>query len=335
MATVALKDFVRPKKDKYYLDWGNLRNFMTSEVWRKISKLENSDIHFNLDGFDKVNLDGLIWLLLIGDILRKKKNYLVIHLPKDKKILRYMKSVGFDQNALELYELYPRFYFDEIEEYGLVKGVKIEKVKNSNLNDVKGKFQKFIDSEEFAKMIGEEPTGQIFWEYIRPLLKPTIFELLNNIVEHSGKALNTGHGYAGIFKSGSKISIFIADAGVGFKEGLERRGLSVQREEDAIKKAFLFKYYRSKEREGVGIFGVLKNLRKLGGWVKVGSGKSEGYLEKMEVRLREEQNEDDIIRRIVERNLILYQRSYFPGVQYGILIDIQNIKHDRKHHGWY
>ena len=335
METAIIRNYAKPEKNGiYYLNWSNCINFIVSEDWDKISKIKNSEILFNLEGFDRVNLDGLMWLLLIGEILHKNNNYLILNLSKNEMILKYIKSVGFHEIASEFFEIYPIFYLDEIKEYKTKKGTKIKKVINVNLQNVKEEFRRFIESEEFAEMMDIKLTDQIFWEYVRPLLIPIISELLNNIIEHSGSTINSGHGYAAVFESGKKVNIFIADAGVGFRKGLERKGLFVKSEKEAIKKAFLFKYFQdnqdTEEVEVKGIFEVLKNLRKLGGWLRIRSGEAEGSFgfRREDVRLYKEQNEDEIVREMVEKELVIYQKGYFPGVQYSILIK----KRKKDHH---
>lgn len=320
MESIILKNFAKPTKEgKYYLNWSNCRNFI-SKKWDKLSKLENSVIRFDLEGFDFINLDGLIWLLLIGEILHNN-NYLILNLPRDKQLLKYMKSVGFHQIAAEIFDIYPKFYIEEVEEYKLSKGIRIEKVSSVNLQNVQKNFHRFIESKDFYKMLNIAYTGQISWEYI-PYLVLIISELLSNIVEHSGKTLNTGEGYAGMFVSGQKINIIVADAGVGFTKGLKRKEIIVKSSEEAIKKAFLFRYYKNKTKvEGKGIFEALKCIRKLGGSVRIGSENAEGNLS-MKGRLYEEKNEDEKLKQIIEKELKSYSRRYFPGVQYSILLDL-------------
>ena len=59
------------------------------------------------------------------------------------------------------------------------------------------------------------------------------------------------------------------------------------------------------------------------------SGEAEGRLEMSEIRLYKEENEDEIIRKLVEDKLRIYKKGYFPGVQYSILIDT------KRHYVWY
>jgi len=320
---IILRNFAKPsrKDGKYYLNWDNCFNFINSKEWGKISKIKNSEIFFKLKGFDRVGLDGLMWLLLMGEILHKNNNYLILNLPKEQNILKYIKSVGFHKIASDLFGIYPMFYLDEIGERKEKKGVEIKKVTNVNLQNIKREFRGFFKSEGFTRMIDIGATGEISLQYIQPLLVPILFELLNNIIEHSGKTINTGYGYTAIFISGKKINIFIADVGIGFRKGLERKGLATESHQEAIKKAFLFKYYKDTEVEGRGIFEVLKCLRKLGGWVRVRSVEAEGYLDMSEARSYKEKNEDKIIKKLIENKLMAYKRGYFPGVQYSILID--------------
>lgn len=325
METIMLRKFAKPrsKDEKYYLNWNNCVNFINSKEWGRISKTKNSEIFFKLEGFDRVGLDGLMWLLLMGEILYKNNNYLILNLPKKESILRYIKSVGFHKIASDLFEIFPMFYLDEIKEYEEEKkGVKIKKVTNVNLQNIKRDFFWFIESGEFTKMRGTKHLlDEIFSEYTQSLLVTIISELLNNIIEHSGETINTGYGYTATFISGKKINIFIADVGIGFRKGLERKELVTKSDQEAIKKAFLFKYYKDTKVEGRGIFEVLKCLRKLGGWMLIRSGEAEGRLEMSEIRLYKEENEDEIIRKLVEDKLRIYKKGYFPGVQYSILID--------------
>lgn len=327
---ITLSTFAILRKGKRYLNWDSCINFINSKEWNEISKIEKSLIAFNLKDINIINLDGLLWLLLIGEILHKKNNYLVLNLPRDEEILKYVKSVNFHIIAAEagLFEISPRFYLDEIEEYKRLMGTKIKKVTDETLKEVTNEFNAFFNSEEFAHMVGIEYQDQIYWEYI-PLLRSILFELSTNIIEHSGEIKNTGHGYVAMFRSGGKINIFISDAGVGFKESLRKKNLPVNNnDKDAIRKALLFKYYRQNTKvEGKGIFEVLKCLRKLGGSVRIRSGGAEGSL-KLECRLLKEENEDEIIKKEVEKNLKLYEKGWFPGVQYSFLIDIQRKKYD-------
>ncbi len=326
METVVLINYAKPKAKKYYLNWDTCTSFIASKKWDEISKIKNSNIVFDLEGFDVVNLDGLVWILLIGEMLYKNNNYLILKLPRNEMILKYIKTVGFDQVASKVFELFPKFWVASIEEYKTIKGIKIKKVQDINIQNVSEEFRIFIKSKEFIKLTNIETTGQIFWEYIQPLLMPIISELLSNIIEHSGEKVNTGNGYVTMFVSGKKINILIADAGVGFKKGLERKGLLVKDEAEAIKKAFLFKYFRNTKVEGRGIFEVLKCLRKLGGWLRIRSVKAEGNVgfASGDVRLYKEHNEDVVIKEIIERQLKIYEKGNFPGVQYSILIDTQN-----------
>ena len=102
-----------------------------------------------------------------------------------------------------------------------------------------------------------------------------IVEVIRNVVMHSEPEPNEGHGYLMVEKTSRALTISIGDIGVGIRNSLSSKGISLDSDAQAIKKAVL---YREKEvtpeADLTGLFGIAWHVKEIGGEIVIRSDSS-------------------------------------------------------------
>lgn len=315
MEMVKIADFISPGNDgKKRLEWNGILNFLRSTKYNQIKALTGDDILFSLGGFDFINPDGLIWLLLIGDEFKSKKNSLWLEFPRDNRQLEYFKLSKFYRVASEIFSITNLFYLDEIREIPSKRGIEFFKVSLESLGTLMRELNLFLTL-DFAKKVDISQYGEIVFEHL-PLFLRVIIETSKNIVQHSRERENMGWGYFMMSQVRNDLLRFcIVDAGRGYSSSLKTKGIKTKDDFDAIYHALLFRYY---EREGEGLFRVVQFISQLNGIIRIRSGRNEVFLDTSKNIL----SGDEETKNFIQQNLRKGKSDfYFPGVQ--IQIDVK------------
>jgi len=324
MKGIDLVEYSKPVLGKKYLNWNTMRNFLNSYEYRnKIESSKGLSINFIIDHFTSLHLDGLIWLLLIGDKLLTQGNQLFLTLPTDKNQLKYIKSLNFLNAWTKDFFITNKSSLESVEEYQKLIGLDIQRITDLTLHDFINVSSSYIKSPEFSNQIitGIIPIGGTFLRGVNAY-SAALSELPENIVEHSGKEINRGWGYAGMSKSGKKVNICIADRGIGFLESFKSKGINVSNDEEAIREALLWGYRNKGRVKGRGIFETIKFMGETGGYIMIRSGNAEGNL-----KIKKKIYNDEKVKSLIENDMKIYTLPiYFPGVQYSILLDLPEEK---------
>lgn len=315
MITVKIANFISPRSDgKKRLEWNGILNFLRSREYSQIRTSTTCDILFSLEGFDFINSDGLIWLLLMGDEFKNKNNSLWLEFPRNNKQLEYLKSSKFYIIALDLFSITNLFYLDDTKETQINRGMEFFKVNIESLGTLMQELNLFLTF-DFAKSVDISPYGEIVFEHLPPFLR-MMTETSKNIVQHSRESENTGWGYFIVSQIRKDLLRFcIGDAGRGFLSSLKSKGVNTKDDFDAIYHALLFRYY---EQEGEGLFRVVQFVSHLNGIIRLRSGRGEAFLDVSKNLL----DTDNKTKNFIEQNLRKVRSDlYFPGVQ--IQIDVK------------
>lgn len=308
--TIRLANFAIPGSDgKMRLDWNGAIGFLRSPTYREVRELGDHSFLFSLEGFDYLNPDGLIWLLLLGDQLKLKGNSVWLQLPRDPDQLRYLKSCNFQNVALENFSIANVFYLDEVPSLRFPEGMRFFRVNLTTLATLLRELSTLFGSEDFLRQLGVSPIGEITMEFLPPFLR-TIHETSKNIVQHSGRIEDRGYGYLVISPIGkSRVRLCLGDAGRGFSSSLLAKGIRARDDFDAIRHALLFRYYRP---GGEGLFRVIQFVSRLGGVVRIRSGSQEGFLTLPQQLFAKDDNTRHFIEHYLKQ---VPSRFDFPGVQ--------------------
>lgn len=309
MITIKMASFVNPGRDgKKRLEWNAIMQLLRSEEYSSIRSLSGADVLFSLKGFDFINPDGLVWLLLIGDELKSKKNYLWLEFPKENGILEYFKASRFHKVALDLFSITNLFYLDEVREQKVKRGMGFYKINIESLSSLMQELTLFIIS-EFPKQVGISSHGELAFEYSPPFLN-IIKETAKNVVQHSREVENVGWGYFVVNQIRKDTLRFcIGDSGRGLLSSLQTKQIKVKDDFDAICHALLFRFYK---REGEGLFRVVQFASHLNGIIRIRSCAGEAFLDLSRNFLRT----DEETKEFIQKNLRNWRSNVtFPGVQ--------------------
>lgn len=309
MITINMASLISPGNDgKRRLEWNGIMQFLRSEEYSSIKSLTTADILFSLKGFDFINPDGLVWLLLIGDDLKIKNNYLWLEFPKDNKTLEYFKSSHFHKVALDLFSITNLFYLDDIKEHKMKRDMGFYKINIESLSALMQELASFIIS-DLPKQIGISSYGELAFEHSPPFLN-IIKETAKNAIQHSREFENVGWGYFVVSQMRQDTLRFcIGDAGRGLFSSLQTKQIKVKNDFDAISHALLFRFY---ERQGEGLFRVVQFVSHLNGVIRIRSCAGEAFLDLSRNFLRT----DDETKHFIQNNLRNWRSNVtFPGVQ--------------------
>jgi len=318
MDTFELAGFIKPGQDDLKrLEWRGMIEFLGSPVFREISAKSRADILISLEDFDYVNADGLIWIMVLGDLLKAKGNSLWLQLPRDQHLLKQLKSSNFCDIAGSIFSFTNLYLLDEIPETRTLIGVAFSRIDLTSLRFLLPKIRNFL-LVDLPKRLGTTPHGEFGFEYLQPFVS-TISETSKNVVQHSRKEEDSGWGYLIISeikqRHSSQFRFCIADAGQGFLSSLLSKGLKVSDDLDAIRHALMFRYHM---KGGEGLFRTVMFTSQLNGFINIHSGSARASLDLRHTRLRTQ----DETRKFIETNLrVLKEGFYFPGVQ--IQLDVR------------
>ena len=314
--TIRLASYVTASRDgKKRLEWSAATIFLQSNEYREIAQPSGQDLLFSLDGFDYMNPDGLIWLLLLGDQLKTKENSLWLELPRNPEQLRYLKSYNFHNVVLDNFSIVNVYYLNEVSSFMLPESMKFFRVNLMTLTRVMKELNNLFGSVDFLGQLGISPVGETSMEFLPPFLR-TIQETTKNIVQHSSRVPDEGAGYFVISPVGKgRVRLCVADAGWGFSASLLSKGIRTKDDFDAIRNALFFRYLRP---GGEGLFRVVQFVARLGGVIRMRSGSGEAFLQLPQRLLRSDQDTKHFIE---DQLKPVRSRFYFPGVQ--LQIDLQ------------
>jgi len=222
-----------------YLNWYTFGLLNDKEIWRKL--LETRELIIDLEGFDLLNGDGLIWLLsiiklrnidpnnitIINNIINEKYQWTLentdlinqllfleteIRGPYEKYI-KDQKKFGEINSSTSKFQNINGFYLKNPSDLELNKFQKI-KFFNKIYNDL---HQLFINNYNFYP----EDEGDI--TYIRPFIR-LIIELVDNIIKHGSTNIDECYCGSGFFSftplppKAKIIRITFSDIGYGLYE---------------------------------------------------------------------------------------------------------------------
>lgn len=317
MQLLSLAQLVTSRSDgRRRLDWRGANEIAQSSVWRGILSSAKRDVLFDLSGFDYLNNDGLLWLLLLAERLRERAPDSTpwLELPRDQAQLRYIKSSGFDRVASELFMVTNVYLVDSLDVRESKAGMRFYRVDIESLPAVMRDFGSLLSSSQFVKSLGMIPLDETSVEFF-PAFYQVVTETPKNIVQHSRDTATAGSGYMVTSELGFGVTrICVGDTGRGFRASLQAKGTKAENDFDAIREALLYHY---NHREGEGLFRVLQFVSQLKGLIKIRSGSCETRLD-----LRQRYLADDEDAKVFLENEMLHQSVHpFGGVQ--LLIDVR------------
>jgi len=139
-----------------------------------------------------------------------------------------------------------------------------------------------------AELLNLNPIGDIVFEILQPFAN-MIIETNRNLIQHSRDKDGEGYGYFVLASKPSKdrprITCTVGDSGVGFRNSLNRKGIHLRNDGEAIKHAL---FYRYNNREGAGLFRAVQLASILRGVVKMRSGRTSAFLNLRKVHLHKD-----------------------------------------------
>lgn len=293
---------------KPYFDW----NYFTIILY-DLNKIiyDNKIKYISLEDFWGIYPDGIMMLLLYGELYKEKMNdtLIITNLPNKNTQKKFLKSIDF-------YKISTFDYFIDIDILNKIKEEKIfnpiTKVSFNNLNKVLIEIDNLSLSILSKIVTGHQTIQEI--SYLSYPFKFSLDEIIKNIVFHScKKEPDCGEGYFLIYylKKQNIIRIFIGDIGQGFLNSLNNKNIKCEDDAEAIIKALLYKYH-SKEEEAHGLFHVIKYLNVWNGYIRIGSGEKQ-----VKFNLKnKELNNDFEVKNLIENEFKSEKRTFFPGVQF-------------------
>lgn len=317
MNEVRLADFVMPSKDgKKRLEWGWATSFLQSQQYGTLRDLTCEDIQFSLDGFDYLNPDGLLWVLLLGEQLKKRDNVLWLELPRSPEQVAYIRESRFAAVVQDDFSIPNIFRLDETINRPLRLDLAFfSRIDINTISRLQNRIVDLFTSQRLIKVLGVTPLGELHVKFM-PSLMRVVNETSKNVVQHSGDVPDTGNGYFAISQLGADaIRFCIGDTGCGFASSLRAKGIEVRDDYDAIQHALLFRYYQP---FGEGLFRVIQLVSRLGGVIIIRSGSSQTLLNlNRKVLLNDDETKSFVLASIGKK----WEQPQFPGVQ--LQIDVR------------
>jgi len=328
---VKLADFASHEKGIKRLEWRCVSSFLQDKQrgYEAITQRKPGEglIWFSLKGFDYLNPDGLLWVLLIGEELTGKGYYLSLELPIEKNNVEYLEECGFLEIAREYFSFLNIFEFGKIKlQRSRGKNVLLAKIEKNTLEGFLARFEQIELRGEILEWLGHPKHDQQRFEYMFPFYN-LIKEIAYNIVQHSSYKKDEGKGYFIISPfSPDWVRLCMGDAGQGFLNSLKAKGLEgklkklrweLKNDFDAIKTALAYKYIVG-DISGGGLFAVVKLASQLRGVIKVRSVRGEATLKLTNGILVDD---EETFRYIDTKTIGGVVKSDFPGVQF--IIDLK------------
>lgn len=319
MNTIRLQAFAGTGADGVQrLEWATIINFLRAPEIVNLIRGPTPPQHaiISLQGFAHLNVDGLLWILLLGKFLGGRRNVrLYLEVPSDPKSLSTLRRTGFLDAGVDVLGLINVPLITEptgmrdAEASSAIE--RFHAVDESTFAMVAASLRQYFDYGvgSFYELMGLNPRGEDAHLY-GGAFHFALFQLCNNIAKHAGEG---GFVVAHPMTSG-RVRLCLGDIGCGFRESLHRQGIEIADPRAAMKRALLHRFFNLTEsREG--IFRVIANVHRWGGYFQV---LSDGVTCKL--RLEPRQVSDDELRGIIEQSGV-ERGPDFPGVQY--LIDLK------------
>ncbi len=323
MISIQLSDYAPLSSDnKRRFQWDEAQSIIKSPIGDNVLKSNDSELFFSLEGFDYIEADGLLWLLLIGDYLQDKGKLMWLELPSDRKQLQFIKSTLFVNAAQELFTITNLFYLD---------AVRVNKPAFSDIPSYFNFLNVDINSvslisyvfliQNISRVLNLRPTAEMEFEIMQPFAN-LIIETNRNLVQHSRPRNGDGQGFFVLSvshrRNGNLLKCVLGDCGMGFNKSLQNKGLVSRNDIDAIKNALLFRYHN---QEGAGLFNAVQFASRLEGVVKIRSGWSSAFLNFSKAFLQDREQVQNFIN---SKTYFRDEKTYFPGVQ--VYIEAREIK---------
>jgi hypothetical protein len=304
-------DFVTPSKTdgKKHLEWSWATSFLQSQ-YEMFRDLTGEDIQFSLDGCDYLNPDGLLWVLLFGEQLKKRDNVLWLDLPSSPKQIAYIRESRFVEVVQDIFSISDIFRLDEAINRPIDSGFAFySRIDMDTFSGLLSRIGDLFKGKRLVEMLGIPPLSELHAQFM-PSLMQIINETGKNVVQHSGGVPYTGAGYFAVDELGpNAIRFCIVDAGCGFASSLKGKGIEVRDDYDAIQHALLFRLHRP---SGEGLFRVIQLLNMLNGVLTIRSGSSQTFLNPRKMALLTDGEIESFVLASMGRR---FARPKFPGVQ--------------------
>lgn len=318
MIEFIMSSFVKKYSDgKLRLQWRDAIG-ITNKIIKDILKDEDPDLLISIDGFDFIDSDGLVWVLLLGDYLKSRGKQIWLELPSNKYQLRYLKDSRFIDVSQDF------FTISNIYQLDLENDISRKKYKSDYLRFWKvdistvSQILNLSITKTLLDFLNIDPITDIAYEFLQPFSN-LIIETNRNLVQHSRLISGEGWGYFSLsskqFRGQPRIACTLGDAGVGFKKSLAGKGMNIKNDKDAIKGALLFRYHN---QEGAGLFRAVRLASRLKGVVKIRSGISSAFLNLQKSYL---QNDEQVYNHIFNEIQFRNEKLYFPGVQFYVEVE--------------
>lgn len=330
MRTLPLAEFAKPNaKSERRLDWTTMESCLAEpEVASMVARgsRQVDGVLFNLEGFDFLNSDGLMWLLLLATHLTTVKQVpAFLEVPRKESARSVLLDFGFFEASLGSLGLLD-MPIGPVQQSGKRSRImrRFHKVDASTFQRVATDLGHYFGfgSGQFAKdmgfgQAGEEATlyGQDFYF--------ALFQLAQNVVRHAEGNGRPSTGYLIVDdRQPGRIRICLGDVGQGFPASFSTKRAEPFTAVQAIGEALLHRYHNLPE-SAEGIFRVLASVHRWGGYFRV---MSDGA--KWQAKLERGPLNDEALTQAVRRHAVV-SATPFPGVQYFIEFELGKRRRNR------
>ena len=272
---IQLKQIIKNYRNNV-LSWESFVK-ITKKDWIDLLKSERLTIQLN--GFDFLAHDGLIWIIYICLYRRYKELYTHIELPENEAQISFIKFVDISllQKALNFSFTNP-YLLDFVKEYNPhsqhAKALKnIRAVDRNNWANISFETTNHI-KDYITQVFGFSLLGEDTFEKVNPFIK-TLQEFLLNITLHGGNEPGNGVGLISTTlppKNFDRIRYCFNDIGNGIKHSLiHNHSIKCNEDREAIYTALLFRYF-NRHDDVVGIYPTLKFIQERAGAIGIRSG---------------------------------------------------------------
>ncbi len=276
----------RDSQNERKLTWNTFSRIRNPDVWEAL--LDQNDLELNLEGIDFFAHDGLSWLVFVLLYRDKVKRFSTsLTYPRDKKKIRFLRHVGVTELRASLdFNISNQEWLDvpeqregDDEDAGLYDLGKLSKLRLIYGKDSEIYISSIIATarDYLLKRFQINPIGQVAFEQLEPFGK-TIREFCLNIASYGGLQDGDGLGVVSFVpppKRFSTIRYCFSDIGRGFRQTILDKKLPTRpsTDIDAILEGMLFRH-KYRDDKVVGIYPVLRFIRKRNGAIRIRSGDS-------------------------------------------------------------
>lgn len=298
------------------LDWLTIRRTLEASKLRSALRTRDRRLIFELDGFDYLNGDGLLMLLMLGRFLvSEHKVRAILVLPGSEKQQEILRDRGFLRLARHIFQVEGRRWLEASELEGAVDtGDVFDSLyiiqKETAAHLLQG-VTRALNEPVFLEKLDLEPTGESR-EYARDLAR-AVEEIVKNVIQHSG----VERGLLIIEELGNfAFRLTLGDMGVGLRSTV-RKNFPPKGELDPVRQAILHRYFNPSP----GIFTVLSTVARWGGRFEIRSENLGFDFKSAQPRLRIDFGE--LAEEVRERGCEHW--PFLPGVQYRIQFEFQGV----------